>query len=93
MTTALFTTNPKTFPFLVPLGYIVLESPGFIAPMFQVMVVDPFSFRILLVGVGVAPVKVIPFGMRSIRITELRGPSPVFVITILKLELTPGEPV
>ena len=61
--------------------------------MFQVMVVDPFSFRILLEGVGVAPVKVMPLGRRSVRITELRRLSPVFVITILKLELTPGDPV
>jgi hypothetical protein len=61
--------------------------------MFQFMVVDPFSFRILLVGVGVAPVKVMPLGMRSVSITELRGLSPVFVTTILKLELTPGDPV
>ena len=61
--------------------------------MLQVMVLDPFSFRILLVGVGVAPVKAMPLGMRSVRITELRGLSPVFVTTILKLELTPGDPV
>jgi hypothetical protein len=61
--------------------------------MVQIMVVDPFSFRVLLEGVGVAPVKVIPFGIRSVKITESRGLSPVFVITILKLELTPGDPV
>jgi hypothetical protein len=61
--------------------------------MFQVIVVDPFSFRIIPDGVGVAPVKVMPLGMRSVRITELRRLSPVFVITILKLELAPGDPV
>jgi hypothetical protein len=34
-----------------------------------------------------------PFGMRSVRIMELRELSPVLVITILRLELTPGDPV
>ena len=61
--------------------------------MFQVIVVDPFSFRIFPDGVGVAPAKVMPLAMRSVRITELRRLSPVFVITILKLELAPGDPV